>query len=220
MCADPKNICKQLEAMQDSYNVLWCVYIFFHPIFHQKAFIEEHRRIQELVLKYAEDHTDIKWKNAINFDQLLSESPLDEVSFLYMHEEKTQNETDSDITGLKTIEPTADVVEIYSKDDARAEFLKLAKLDFQNGARDKALEIRSKESSALLTWFNSHLAKLDLDDIRTYISDYSADLKEDDDLPENIFARPRIPDEAKGSLHDRLLNSTLKHLNARLKGDD
>jgi len=219
-CADPKNICKQLDAMQDSYNLLWCVYIFVHPIFHQSAFLEEHRRIQKLVIKYAEDHTDIKWKNAINLEQLLSESPLDEVSFLYAHEEKAKIAPDSDIIEPTTPEPTAEVVEIDSKEDASAEFLRLAKLDFQRGARDKALEIRPKEASALLAWFNLNLAKQDLDDIQSILNKYQADIKEDDDLPEDVFARPRIPGEPKGLLHERLLSITLRHLNALLRGDE
>jgi 3-dehydroquinate synthase len=126
---------------------------------------------------------------------------------------------DSDNAEPTTQTPTAKVIEIRSKDEASAEFLKLAKLDFQRGARDKALEIRSSESRELLKWFASNLVKLDMDDIQSFLNDYQADIKEDDDLPENIFARPRISGEAKGSLQERLLNNTLRHLNTMLRED-
>jgi hypothetical protein len=80
-CDDPPNVRKQLDAIQASYDALWRVYLFVHPALHDKDFLEVHEAIKKEFLKYAHDHTEIPWKNAVRFDQLLGD-PIDIVSFL------------------------------------------------------------------------------------------------------------------------------------------
>jgi HD superfamily phosphohydrolase len=80
-CEDPANIKKQLDALKASYDTLWKVYLFLHPIFHGRHFIEEHKAVALRLEQFAAKNTGIRWKNAIIFKQLLTE-PLDNVVFL------------------------------------------------------------------------------------------------------------------------------------------
>lgn len=80
-CEDPPNIKKQLDALKDSYDGLWKVYLFVHPIYHDSSFIDAHERIQDLLGEFAAEHTGSRWRNAIDFTQLLRE-PIDNVLLL------------------------------------------------------------------------------------------------------------------------------------------
>lgn len=80
-CEDPPNIKKQLDAMKDSYDTLWKVYLFLHPVFHDDIFIKSHKKVGELLAKFAAENTGTNWRNAIDFNQLLK-IPIDNVSFL------------------------------------------------------------------------------------------------------------------------------------------
>jgi hypothetical protein len=84
-CEDPPNIKKQLDAMKASYDSLWKVYVFLHPVFHAKLFIDEHRDVENLMDIFAAKYTGVRWKNAIAFKELLTE-PLDNVLFLAQSE--------------------------------------------------------------------------------------------------------------------------------------
>jgi HD superfamily phosphohydrolase len=79
-CEDPPNIKKQLDALKASYDSLWKVYLFLHPVFHDKLFTETHERVAQRLADFAARNTGIKWRNAVDFEQLLSE-PLDNVSY-------------------------------------------------------------------------------------------------------------------------------------------
>lgn len=80
-CEDPSNIKKQLDALKASYDSLWKVYLFIHPIFHGELFKDEHVKIQETLNAFASKNTGVEWKNAIVYDQLLTQ-PLDNAVFL------------------------------------------------------------------------------------------------------------------------------------------
>ena len=81
-CDEPKNIQKQLEAMQASFDSLWRVYLFVHPVFHAKRFKKVHKDVENEFLAYANKYTDLKWNNAVKLDHLLGEKAIDIVSFL------------------------------------------------------------------------------------------------------------------------------------------
>lgn len=80
-CEDPSNIKKQLDSMKASYDSLWKVYLFLHPVFHGRLFLDEHVEVNKKLDEFAAKYTGEKWKNAIEFRQLLTE-PLDNVLFL------------------------------------------------------------------------------------------------------------------------------------------
>lgn len=92
-CEDPPNIKKQLDAMKDSYDGLWKVYLFVHPLFHDQAFIPAHREIDKILAKFAAERTGATWRNAIDFEQLLS-GPIDNPSFLAQREANLKDEKD------------------------------------------------------------------------------------------------------------------------------
>jgi hypothetical protein len=69
-CQDPPNIRKQLDAIKDSYEGLWKVYLFIHPVFHDRAFLEAHRAIEKILGEFAAAGTGSRWRNAIDFEQL------------------------------------------------------------------------------------------------------------------------------------------------------
>ena len=68
--------------MQESYDGLWKLYLFLHPVFHSENFKKIHEKIEIIFLKFALENTEVIWKNAINFNQLLLEEPMDIYSFL------------------------------------------------------------------------------------------------------------------------------------------
>lgn len=80
-CEDPTNIKKQLDALKASYDSLWKVYLFLHPVFHGKLFLDVHIRVNKRLEDFAAEYTGETWKNSIKFEQLLRES-LDNVLFL------------------------------------------------------------------------------------------------------------------------------------------
>jgi HD superfamily phosphohydrolase len=71
----PRNIAKQLDAMHTSYDSLWRVYVFVHPVFHVATFASalkgNDKSVESLVLAYANEHTAVKWSNALHFSELL-----------------------------------------------------------------------------------------------------------------------------------------------------
>lgn len=81
----------RLESMQKSYNSLWKVYLFVHPVFHQENFIEVHKKIEEVFLSNIYNETHIMWSNSIgSFKTLLPEKAIDIISFINdSTEEKT-----------------------------------------------------------------------------------------------------------------------------------
>jgi hypothetical protein len=91
-CEDPPNVRKQLEAMKDSYDGLWKVYLFIHPIFHDEAFIDAHKEIEGILNEFAATRTGSRWRNAIYFEQLLKD-PIDNPSLLAQRQERLQKET-------------------------------------------------------------------------------------------------------------------------------
>jgi hypothetical protein len=80
-CEDPTNIKKQLDALKASYDSLWKVYLFLHPVFHGKLFFNAHISVNKKLEDFAAEYTGETWKNSIKFEQLLRES-LDNVLFL------------------------------------------------------------------------------------------------------------------------------------------
>ena len=95
-CDDPRNVKKQLDAIQASFDSLWQVYLFVHPIFHQHRFKPVHQDIEKRFLAYAKRHTDLTWNNAVKLEQLLPPKPIDIVSFIQApeieHERQEQQE--------------------------------------------------------------------------------------------------------------------------------
>ena len=84
---------KQLEAMKDSYDGLWKVYLFVHPIFHDVAFIDAHKEVELILGEFASTQTGSRWRNAIDFDQLLR-VPIDNPSLLAQQQERLQSESE------------------------------------------------------------------------------------------------------------------------------
>jgi len=80
-CEDPSNIKKQLDALKASYDSLWKVYLFLHPVFHARLFLDEHSKVEKYLHDFAAKYTGVRWQNAIAFKELLTE-PLDNVLFL------------------------------------------------------------------------------------------------------------------------------------------
>lgn len=81
-CEDPPNIKKQLDALKDSYDGLWKVYLFVHPVFHQESFRDAHVEIDKKLGTFAAEHTGSPWRNAIDFEQLLPRKAIDNKSLL------------------------------------------------------------------------------------------------------------------------------------------
>ncbi len=86
-CEDPPNIKKQLDAMKDSYDSLWKVYLFLHPVFHDKLFAEANDKAESLLNAFAATCTGAAWQNAVDFGQLLQE-PLDNLSLMAQPQKK------------------------------------------------------------------------------------------------------------------------------------
>ena len=80
-CEDPPNIKKQLDALKDSYDSLWKVYVFVHPVFHDQKFLTAHDEIDKQFSDFVAQQTGSRWHNAIDFEQLLRE-PIDNESLL------------------------------------------------------------------------------------------------------------------------------------------
>jgi hypothetical protein len=80
-CEDPPNIKKQLDALKDSYDSLWKVYLFVHPVFHDERFLAAHQEIDKQLSDFIAQQTGSRWHNAIDFEQLLRE-PIDNQSLL------------------------------------------------------------------------------------------------------------------------------------------
>jgi hypothetical protein len=103
-CEDPPNVGKQLNAMQDSFNALWRVYLFVHPIFHTKDRYAEAalQKVEELFLAFLEDCTHFAWKNAISRENLLPNEPLDIRAFVYDADREEERPNDMKVENEAT----------------------------------------------------------------------------------------------------------------------
>ena len=86
-CEDPPNIKKQLDALKASYDSLWKVYLFVHPVFHDVLFKNVHKELERVLNDFAAKYTGVRWRNAVDFDQLLKEA-VDNVSFFKQKEDE------------------------------------------------------------------------------------------------------------------------------------
>ena len=143
-CEDPANIKKHLDALKVSYDTLWKVYLFLHPIFHGRHFIEEHKAVAKRLEEFAAKNTGVKWKNAIVFKQLLSE-PLDNVVFLAQPEKAYfENYLIPKSVSRLLQEMVRIVVSTYPKFASRfAETVE--KEDFKLGVRNELLRARTED---------------------------------------------------------------------------
>ena len=88
-CQDPPHIKTQLDAMKIAYNSLWRVYLFVHPAFHwnkkegkNNVYLDLHKKVEKRFLEFTNNETLIKWKNSIDFTQLLPTLPIDYAEFI------------------------------------------------------------------------------------------------------------------------------------------
>ncbi|WDF77332.1 HD domain-containing protein [Mucilaginibacter sp. KACC 22773] len=102
-CQDPPHIKTQLDAMRVAYNSLWRVFLFIHPAFHwnrkdaeSKIYFDMHSRIEKLFLDFTNNETLIKWRNSIDFSQLLPTLPIDYVEFIKISVIKSANTQEVD----------------------------------------------------------------------------------------------------------------------------
>lgn len=74
---------ERLESMQYSYKSLWKVYLFIHPYFHSKDFIDLHKKISKIFLEKIIEKGKMQWSNSIEkYEYLFPDQPIDIQSFL------------------------------------------------------------------------------------------------------------------------------------------
>lgn len=79
------SISNRLDAMQQAYNSLWQVYLFIHPFFHNKGFVQLHKNISSLFINLLYKHTKIIWQNTLEAayeEDLLPKKPNDISTFI------------------------------------------------------------------------------------------------------------------------------------------
>lgn len=110
-------ISDRLESMEHAYQSLWKVYLFMHPFFHKKDFVELHDKISKLFIELLYKATNIYWVDSIdNYDNLLPETAIDVRSFVkdYLTVELTQEDNNRFI--LKIIEIIDNSIPVGSED--------------------------------------------------------------------------------------------------------
>lgn len=78
VCEYPKAIKSRLDSMKLAYDSLWKVYLFVHPYFHQKKFINLHKDIEQEFMDFVNKDSKVNWINSIQeFSELIPNKALD-----------------------------------------------------------------------------------------------------------------------------------------------